>query len=148
MASLFFELLVFACNCTFFLTHFCGSFCPSLFLLSSSFLLPVSFPPHFPLARARLFIVFFSIHRLHSFSFLFASLSVTLLIFPSYQRILFSFSICLSSTAFYYFSLFSPLLSIALLYIFIPLSQHHMCHGGKHREQRSLLNNYHAKQSK
>lgn len=73
MALLFFEPLVFVYNCTSFLTHFCGSFCPSLsllFFLPSSFLLPVSSPPHFPPAWAHLFIVFFSIHRLHSFSFL------------------------------------------------------------------------------
>lgn len=31
---------------------------------------------------------------------------------------------------------------------FISLHQHHVCHGLKHRKQWSLLNNYHAKQSK
>lgn len=41
-----------------------------------------------------------------------------------------------------------PLTSFLLLRVFIPLSQHHMCHRGKHRKQWSLLNNYHAKQFK
>lgn len=140
----FLNPLVFVCGSTSFLTHFCGSFCPSLSLLFPHPLPSFLFLPHLIfLLPGLVYSLSFFIHCLHSFSLP----PLSLLIFPSYLRILFFPSICLSSTAFYYSSLF-PLLSIALRHIFIPLSQHHMCHGGKHREQRSLLNNYHAKQSK
>lgn len=60
---------------------------------------------------------------LTSMHFLFLNLS------PFHNLLFFSFltspSLSLSTP---------PLLSIALLHVFIPLSQHHVCHRGKHRE--------------
>lgn len=41
-----------------------------------------------------------------------------------------------------------PLLHPSFFIFLISLHQHHACHGLKHRKQWSLLNNYHAKQSK
>lgn len=130
------------------LSHFSSSFTHSLDLchfFSTS-------PPHFHLTL-NLSTSFFVIYLL---SFSIFCISITFILLVCFLPLCYSHppslscmhSLFLNLSPFhnlllYYLSLFShtpslstpPCLSVLLLHVFIPLSQHHVCHGGKHRKQ-------------
>lgn len=155
-------LSVSLCHCLYFLTSLPNLLilCVSLFVcpLYSSTSFSFHTEPVYLLFFCHLFIVFLHLlpqHCLHPFRLPLFCLCVThppslpcmhslFLNLSLFHSLLLFFSVLTPSPSPLSRSLYPSL----LLHVFIPLYQHHVCHGGKHREQWSLLNNYHAKQSK
>lgn len=145
------------CHCFYLLTIL-----PHLFTLCIFFILSQS---HFPFAL-NLSTFFFVIYSLSSSIYCHGVTFISLVcLFSAFLVLAFFFSLMYAFFISRFVSFAQPIIiflyshplpslsrSLPLcsspLHVVIPLSQHHVCHRGKHREQWSLLNNYHAKQFK